>query len=93
MSSDSVHPANSEVLKADAVAYATSWQKSTSFPDMQTTIDLGLPVNLTEESTSVGEEWTFLQESAMILLEDALPELRSPLQFGLPGPMKRLCRL
>ena len=93
LSAAGVHLADGKVIKADAVAYATGWEKSSSFFDEGMTIDLGLPIELSKEPTSIAERWTALHGVADARVKSNLPELLDPPEFNLPKATKTPYRL
>ena len=93
LSSAGVHFADGQVLRADAIAYATGWEKSSSFFYMETTLDLGLPVKLSEEPTATTVAWSRLHTAAEKKVKSTLPELTNPPEFNLPKPTKTPYRL
>lgn len=56
-------------------------------------MDLGLPIDLSEEPSSNAEEWDLVHQRANESVKNKLPELKNPREFGLPAPTETPYRL
>ena len=88
LSRDGVHLADGQVIKANAVVFATGWEKASSFFDDETALDLGIPVDMDKEPTESNLRWQKLYETSANKVKQLLPELANPPRFDLPEPTK-----
>lgn len=88
LSAGGVHLADGQVLRADAVVYATGWEKASSFFDNEMARDLGMPIDFSSEPMKNRHMWQRLHEESERKVKSLLPELANPLEFDLPKPNK-----
>ena len=68
-----------EVLKADAVVYATGWQSSIDFFNDEEAAQLGIPIPRSQQDVSQEKLWANLEDMADTQVTEALPQLsKSP---------------
>ena len=93
LSNAGVHLAIGETINADAIVYATGWEKSSSFFDKETTIELGLPIEMSDEPALGAEAWAKLHQQAGMKVKATLPELQHPPNLNLLQATKTPYRL
>jgi dimethylaniline monooxygenase (N-oxide forming) len=93
LSNEGVHLASGGIIKAQAVVYATGWQKSSTLFDAHTTAELGLPIQQSQEPLASAKLWSRLHEQADSRVKALLPELQNAPEFGLPPPTTTPYRL
>jgi dimethylaniline monooxygenase (N-oxide forming) len=93
LSHNGVHLATGYTIDAQAVVYATGWQKSGPLFDANTTVELGLPIKLSHEPPANAKLWSYLHDKADSRVKDILPELKNPPNFGLTAPTTTPYRL
>lgn len=93
LSSTGVHLTTGATIAADAVVYATGWEKSPAFFSSEDAIDLGLPGPLSQESVETAKEWKTLDSAAEVYVKATFPALTNPPDFNLPAPCKTPYRL
>src|SRR4051794_31668208 len=64
-----------QVLKADAVVYATGWRSSIDFFDDEEAAQLGIPIPSGQQDAEAEKLWSSLESKADIMVTDALPRL------------------
>jgi dimethylaniline monooxygenase (N-oxide forming) len=64
-----------QVLRADAVVYATGWRSSIDFFDEDEAAQLGIPVPLNRQDVDAEKLWDSLESKADMLVTNALPRL------------------
>ena len=64
-----------QVLKADAVVYATGWRSSIDFFDEAEAAQLGIPIPVDQQDVVAKKLWDSLESKADTLVTDALPRL------------------
>jgi dimethylaniline monooxygenase (N-oxide forming) len=93
LSRNGVHLATGYTIDAQAVVYATGWQKSSPLFDADTTVELGLPIQLSHEPPANAKLWSYLHDKADSRVKSILPELKNPPEFGLTAPTTTPYRL
>ena len=74
-----IHLSDNQTIESDAVIFATGWNPSpSSFFDLNTTAELGLPVPLAEEDPADAAYWRELQAGAEETVFELYPVLRNP---------------
>jgi dimethylaniline monooxygenase (N-oxide forming) len=64
-----------QVLRADAVVYATGWRSSIDFFDEEEVAQLGIPMPLDQQDVDAEKLWDSLDTKGDMLVTDALPRL------------------
>jgi dimethylaniline monooxygenase (N-oxide forming) len=64
-----------QILKADAVVYATGWRSSIDFFDDEEAPQLGIPIPLGQQDAEAEKLWGSLESKADMTVTDALPRL------------------
>lgn len=64
-----------QLLRADAVVFATGWRTSIDFFDKEEAAQLGIPVSLNQQDIEVEKFWDRLESKADMLVTNALPRL------------------
>lgn len=64
-----------QILRADAVVYATGWRSSIDFFDKEEAARLGVPIALHEQDNETEKLWSNLEMEADMLVTNAFPRL------------------
>ena len=78
LSGEGVHLSTGDTIAADAVLYATGWEKAPSFFAQEDIQDLGLPISVSDEPLSSATHWASRDAEATARVNELFPGLAEP---------------